>query len=75
MAPQVTGNVLRTLANVLSRFSQSYEQIFTEHSFEVNWPLTGLIMLTYKVLTLFCGCTRTCSHAWWFKKRIIFHII
>ncbi len=21
------------------------------------------------------GCTRTCSHAWWFESRIIFHII
>ncbi len=29
-------------------------------------------MLFYKVLILFWGCTRTCSHAWWF---IIFHII
>uniref|UniRef100_A0A672PZG1 Nuclear receptor coactivator 1 n=1 Tax=Sinocyclocheilus grahami TaxID=75366 RepID=A0A672PZG1_SINGR len=32
-------------------------------------------MLFYKVLILFWGCTRTCSHAWWFEKRIIFHII
>ncbi len=31
-------------------------------------------MLFYKVLILFWGCTRTCSHAWWFEKRIIFHI-
>ncbi len=32
-------------------------------------------MLFYKVLILFWGCTRTCSHAWWFENRIIFHII
>ncbi len=24
---------------------------------------------------LFWVCTRTCSHAWWFEKLIIFHII
>ncbi len=35
----------------------------------------GPIMLFYKVLILFWGCTRTCSHAWWFENRIIFHII
>ncbi len=34
-----------------------------------------LIMLFYKVLILFQGCTRTCSHAWWLGNRIIFHII
>ncbi len=32
-------------------------------------------MLFYKVLIWFWGCTRTCSHAWWFENRIIFHII
>ncbi len=32
-------------------------------------------MLFYKVLILFWGCTRTCSHAGGSKKRIIFHII
>ncbi len=32
-------------------------------------------MLFYKVLILFWGCTRTCSHARWFENRIIFHII
>ncbi len=26
-------------------------------------------MLFYKVLILFWGCTRTCSHAWWFDKH------
>ncbi len=25
-------------------------------------------MLFYKVLLLFWGCTRTCSHAWWFEN-------
>ncbi len=30
-------------------------------------------MLFYEVLILFWRCTRTCSHAWWFEKRIIFH--
>ncbi len=29
-------------------------------------------MLFYKVLISFWGCTRTCSHAWWFENRIIF---
>ncbi len=29
-------------------------------------------MLLYKVLILFWGCTRTCSHAPWFENRIIF---
>ncbi len=29
-------------------------------------------MLFYKVLILFWGCTRTCSHAWWFENRISF---
>ncbi len=32
-------------------------------------------MLFYKVLVLFWGCTRTCSHAWWFKNRILFYTI
>ncbi len=32
------------------------------------------LMLFYKVLMLFWGCTRTCSHAWWFENRIVFHI-
>ncbi len=32
-------------------------------------------MLFYKVLILFWGCTRTCSHDWWFENHIIFHII
>ncbi len=31
-------------------------------------------MLFYNILILFWGCTRTCSHAWWFENRIIFHI-
>ncbi len=29
-------------------------------------------MLFYKVLILFWGCTRTCSHARWFENLIIF---
>ncbi len=32
-------------------------------------------MLFYKVLMLFRGCTRTCSHSQWLENRIIFHII
>ncbi len=32
-------------------------------------------MLFYKVLILFWGCTRTCSHAWWFENHIIFYIM
>ncbi len=35
----------------------------------------GPIMLFYKVLILFWGCTKTCSHARWFENHIIFHII
>ncbi len=30
-------------------------------------------MLFYKVLILFWGCTRTCSHAWWFENHIFSH--
>ncbi len=37
--------------------------------------LKGSYMLFYKVLILFWGCTRTCSHARWFENHIIFHII
>uniref|UniRef100_A0A672Q3G8 E1 ubiquitin-activating enzyme n=1 Tax=Sinocyclocheilus grahami TaxID=75366 RepID=A0A672Q3G8_SINGR len=33
------------------------------------------VILDAHFLILFWGCTRTCSHAWWFEKRIIFHII
>ncbi len=32
-------------------------------------------MLFYKVLILFWGCTRTCSHAWWFKKRGLHYLL
>ncbi len=32
-------------------------------------------MLFYKVLILFWGCTRICSHASWFENRIILYNI
>ncbi len=48
---------------------------FCDILFSGNYVKGVPIMLFYKVLILFWGCTRTCSHPWWFENRIIFHII
>ncbi len=47
----------------------------SEHFIKNNAFKGVLLCSFYKVLILFWGCTRTCSHAWWFENRIIFHII
>ncbi len=42
-----------------------------------SWTLTlkGSYYALLQSLDFVLGCTRTCSHAWWFEKHIIFHII
>ncbi len=35
----------------------------------------GVLLCSFTKSWFVLGCTRTCSHAWWFENRIIFHII
>ncbi len=40
-----------------------------------NFVLKGSYYALLQSLDFVLGCTRTCSHAWWFENHIIFHII